>query len=85
MRSLGAPPGTGAYLWRLMIDAHHQGHGIGREAVRMVIDHVRAKGLRKLEVSYVPGPGSPEAFYLGLGFRHTGRIDEGEIVLELPL
>ena len=33
----------------------------------------------------VPGPGSPEAFYLDLGFRHTGRLDEGEVVLELPL
>jgi hypothetical protein len=28
---------------------------------------------------------SPEAFYLGCGFRHTGRAEDGEIVLELPL
>ena len=23
--------------------------------------------------------------YLGLGFRHTGRVDDGEVVLALPL
>lgn len=47
---------------------------------------VRSKGLfERLELSYVPGPGCPEPFYLGLGFRHTGRVDGKEVVLELPL
>lgn len=68
-----------------MVDARHQGRGIGREAVRPVIAHVRAKGPRKLDASYVPGLGSPEMFYFGVGFRHTGRVDEGEVVLELVL
>jgi len=73
-------------LWRFMIDASFQGRGIGTAAMMRVIEHVRAKGLfASLELSYVPGPGRPEAFYLGLGFRHTGRIEENEIVLELPL
>jgi diamine N-acetyltransferase len=73
-------------VWRLMIDGQHQGRGIGAAAMRLVIEHVRRKGLfETLELSYVPGPGCPEPFYLGLGFRHTGRIDEGEVVLELPL
>lgn len=73
-------------VWRFMIDARFQGRGIGRAALLQVIEHVRSKGLfTTLQLSYVPGPGCPEAFYLSLGFRHTGRIDEGEIVLELPL
>ena len=29
--------------------------------------------------------GKAEPFYLGLGFLHTGRVDDDEIVLELPL
>ena len=71
-------------IWRFMIDAEYQGQGIGAEALRQVIDHVRAKAIaRTLEVSYVPGPGCPEPFYLRAGFRHTGREDAGEIVLEL--
>ena len=79
-----AAPSVG--IWRLMIDEKFQGRGIGRAAMQLVIQHVRAKGLfRTLELSYVPGPGCSELFYLSLGFRHTGRIDEGEVVLELPL
>ena len=70
-------------VWRFMIDGKFQGQGIGRAALQLVIEHVRAKGLfTKLELSYVPGPGSPEPFYLSLGFRPNGRIDDGETVLE---
>lgn len=86
--SLKSPPPErpGIGVWRFMVDARFQGRGIGRAAMRQVIDHVRAKGrFEVLELSFVPGPGSPEPFYLSLGFRHTGRVDDGEVVLELPL
>ena len=80
------PPTPEVVLWRLMIDAKFQGQGIGRLALRNVIDHVRSKGLFSLLVtSYIPGPGCPERFYLGAGFKHTGKVDGGELVLELPL
>ncbi len=73
-------------VWRFMIDERFQGQGIGRAALLLVIAHARSKGIfEKLELSYVPGPGCPEPFYLGLGFRHTGRVDEGEVILEFPL
>ena len=73
-------------VWRFMIDARFQGRGIGRAALQQVIVHVRAKGcFDALQLSYVPGPGCPEPFYLRLGFCHTGRMDDGEVVLELPL
>jgi diamine N-acetyltransferase len=68
------------------VDARHQGKGIDRAALLRAIEHVRAKGaFEKLELSFVPGPSSPEAFYLSLGFRHSRRIDDGEVVLELAL
>ena len=77
-------PGIG--VWRFMIDENFQGQGIGRTALLQVIEHVRAKGIfETLELSYAPGLGCPEPFYLGLGFRHTGRSNRGEIILELPL
>jgi len=73
-------------IWRFMVDASYQCHGVGAAALLEVIDHVRNKGgFSTLEVTYVPGPKSPEQFYLRAGFRHTGRYDEDEIVLELPL
>ncbi|WP_374660869.1 GNAT family N-acetyltransferase [Inhella sp.] len=74
-------------VWRLMVDAKHQRQGIGRAAMRLVIDHVRQKGLfSTLSISYVPQEGSPEGLYLSLGFRPTGEADEdGEVVMELAL
>jgi diamine N-acetyltransferase len=81
-----APPAPSVGVWRFMIDARFQGRGFGRAAMQKVIEHVRAKGIFEvLELSYVPGPGCPEPFYLSLGFRHTGRVDDGEVVLELAL
>lgn len=73
-------------VWRFMIDQRFQGRGVGRAALLQVIEHVRRRErFRTLELSYVPGPGCPEPFYRGLGFRPTGRVDDGEIVLEIPL
>jgi len=73
-------------VWRLMVDREFQGRGIGRAAMLQVIEHVGRKDVfDHLDVSYVPGPGCPEPFYLALGFRHSGREEGGEIVLRLPL
>jgi len=86
--SLRMPPPVNPQVgvWRFMIDTRFQGRGVGRAGMRQVIEHVRAKDLfRSLELSFVPGDGCPEPFYLGLGFRHTGRVDQGEVVLEMPL
>ena len=81
-----APPKPGVALWRFMIDKSYQGGGIGTAALELVIDHVRSTGrYASLQVSYYPGPGSPEPFYRRAGFEHTGREDEGEVILELPL
>jgi diamine N-acetyltransferase len=87
-QSLRSPPPEDPKIgvWRFMIDARYQKRGIGAVALRQIIDHARSKGIfETIELSYVPGPGSPEPFYLGLGFRHTGRKDGEEVVLELPL
>jgi diamine N-acetyltransferase len=87
-QSLRTPPPAEPEIavWRLMIDARFQGRGIGRAALLQVIEHAKHKGLFKtLQLSFVPGPGCPEPFYLGLGFRHTGRMDGIENVMELPL
>jgi diamine N-acetyltransferase len=79
-------PGVGRYyLWRLLIDKHHQRRGVGREVLKQIIDLVRADGATELITSYEPGDGNPGPFYRGLGFHPTGEIDDGEIVLRLTL
>jgi diamine N-acetyltransferase len=80
------PPAPQVAVWRFMIDAQFQRQGIGTAAMRAIIAHVRKKGVfDTLELSYVPGPGSPEPFYRRAGFVPTGRVDEGEVVLEMRL
>ncbi len=73
-------------LWRFMIDERQQGHGYGRAALRLVIEHVRTRpGQTLLRTSCVPGPHSPIGFYERCGFHRTGEFDDGEEILELPL
>ncbi|GGS25002.1 GNAT family N-acetyltransferase [Actinokineospora fastidiosa] len=89
MLSWNAPPGPGItgpyFLWRLLIDEHHQGHGHGRAALTLVIALLRAEGVAELITSYVPGDGEPWPFYRSLGFEPTGEVEDGEIVLRLRL
>lgn len=80
------PESPHAYLWRLMIDRAHQGAGYGAAAVRLVIDHARTlPGVPELRVSHVPDAERLARFYQSLGFAYTGEVDEGELVLALPL
>ena len=74
------------FLWRLLIDQRHQGRGYGSAAVHLVIDYLRTRDdARVLITSVVQGPGSPIGFYLRQGFRATGEVHQGELVLELDL
>ena len=73
------------FLWRLLIDERYQRHGYGRDALRVVIELIRAAGATELLTSYVPGDGGPWPFYEKLGFRPTGEIEEDEIVIRLPI
>jgi len=74
------------FLWRLMIDAAHQGQGCGRRALDLVADHARAQpGARELLSSYIPGPDGPADFYRRYGFIETGDIEDGEVVIRLDL
>jgi GNAT superfamily N-acetyltransferase len=73
------------FLWRLLIDKRHQRRGIGRAVLTQIVDLVRADGGTELMTSYEPGKGEPWPFYQRFGFQPTGEIDDGEIVLRLPL
>ena len=74
------------FLWRLMIAAPFQGLGFGEKAIRLLIEYVRSRpGASELLVSCGEGEGSPEGFYAKLGFKRTGEVDDGEVVMSLPL
>ncbi len=72
-------------LWRLNISAAHQSKGYGRFAVTAVLDELRRRGTTHAYVTWHPGAGTPEPFYLSLGFRPTGELSDGETVAVLDL
>ncbi|MCX5199783.1 GNAT family N-acetyltransferase [Streptomyces sp. NBC_00249] len=72
-------------LWRLNISAGHQGKGYGRFAVLAVADEIRRRGGTQAYVTWHTGEGSPEPFYLGLGFRLTGEVSGDQPVGVLDL
>ncbi|WP_405576456.1 GNAT family N-acetyltransferase [Streptomyces sp. NBC_01092] len=74
-----------SYLWRLNIAADRQRQGYGSFAVAAVCAEARRRGQRRLWVSWQPGDGGPEPFYVQLGFRITGEVVDGEIVAEREL
>jgi diamine N-acetyltransferase len=79
-----AEPNIG--LWRLMVDQKYQRRGIGKEVMRLVLEYVRGRpGIRYFYTSYVPEPGGPGPFYLGLGFEPNGEIEDGEVVVLYPM
>lgn len=74
------------YVWRFMIDRHHQRQGYGRAAMELLIDHVRMlPDATELFLSHVPGPHGPYEFYRRLGFEETGREEGGEREMVLAL
>lgn len=74
------------YLWRMLVDHHHQGHGYGRAGLHLVARYLRTRpGADVLVTSVVPGDGSPLGFYLAQGFEATGEWFDHEQVLELRL
>jgi diamine N-acetyltransferase len=74
------------YLWRFMIDQQYQRRGYGRQAMEILIEHVKTRPKAKVfYTSCKKGKEGPEGFYLKMGFRHTGKEEYGEYLLKMDL
>ena len=56
-----------------------------RSVIALLSDRLRAEGHGTLLVSWHPGAGGPEPFYLARGFFPTGRTIDDEIEARLTL
>lgn len=74
------------YLWRFMIAPPFQRRGFGARAIALLVDYVKSRpGASELLVSYIDHDEGPAGFYRDLGFRETGEVDEGEVVMKMDL
>lgn len=74
------------FLWKLLIDEHHQRQGFGTAALDQVAAYFRGRpGVNAVTTSAHPGEGTPIPFYERYGFERTGEVRDGEVVLALRL
>ena len=78
-------PGTDiAWIQRIMIDARHQHKGYGQMAMEAVISRIRQQESgREIRLSYHPDNTVAAHLYERWGFRPTGELQGGEIVVRL--
>lgn len=73
-------------IYRFMVDHPHQGKGIGRRAMELLLEELRAKPDAKLiTICYKPGNVTAQAFYRSFGFVETGLDEIGEMIAEIRL
>ena len=72
-------------IWRLNVDAGHQGRGYGRFAAEAVLDEARRRGSDRATVMWKAGEKGPEGFYRRLGFEPTGAEFAGQVVGAIAL
>ena len=74
------------YLWKLLIDERYQRQGFGTATLDLIVEYFRGRpGVEVLNTSAADGDGSPLAFYERYGFRRTGEVVDGEVLLRLAL
>lgn len=73
-------------IWRFMIDRRFQNKGIGKAAMTLVIDEIRAHNRAKLiDIYYDPKNIAAKKLYDKFGFKQTGYRDDGDIIAERPI
>ena len=73
-------------IWRFMIGAEYQKRGYGRAALEAAIALIRAENKFDLiHLDYVADNTVARALYYSLGFRENGDVEDGEIIMTLPL
>ena len=70
------------WLTRLLIDKKYQNKGYGRQAVEKFLSFIQKEYQpKKLLLSFEPANSVAEKLYVSLGFVHTGKVIDDELVL----
>lgn len=80
------PSDAGTYwLFRLMIDARHQGKGYAWDALRLAIEEMKAAGASRIRTMHKPENVTASRLYRRARFVEVGFLDDGDVELELDL
>jgi len=82
---VGSPDYIAHFLWKLLIDEHHQRRGLGTATLDLIVEYFRNRKVRTMWTSAGQGEGSPVAFYERYGFKRTGDLHGDEILLRLEI
>ena len=79
----GTDPEDGSqWIGGLLVDAAHQGRGIGRRVVELLVERLRGQP-GPIRISYHPDNEASRALFAGLGFVETGEMADDERIMEL--
>ncbi|MBO4384519.1 MAG: GNAT family N-acetyltransferase [Clostridia bacterium] len=80
-------PEYGEYEFsQFFIDRRYQGRGFGYEAAKRILDLMREDGrFDRVSLCYIDGDEAARKLYEKLGFRHTGEVEDDEVMMELML
>lgn len=71
-----------AYLEGLYLQAEYRGRGLGRQAMRLVLDWCRERGFSELATDAELENVGAQSFYRSLGFEETDRVVEYRIQID---
>ena len=69
-------------IWRFMVDQRYQKIGVGREALNLALNQIKAdKAIKEIEICYNPQNPVAKYFYASFGFQEVGLDKDGEDML----
>ena len=74
------------YIWRIMFPNEYMNKGYGSKSLKLLINLAKAsKKYNYLIIDYLPDNKIAKHVYEKLGFKPTGEISNGEVVLRLDI
>jgi len=73
-------------IWHFMVDKEHQRKGIGRGAMKILTNEIKAHNRCQLiDIYYHPGNEPAKKMYADSGFKETGFRDNGDVIAEMAV
>lgn len=69
-------------IWRIMIGKQFQGKGYGEQALLLAIEFLKKQGAKVIHMSHQTNNYEPSKLYQKVGFKYTGKIEDGEVLME---